>query len=333
MPFAMILLLSLFSLPLSCADKVSFDFDHSNLDACLQIPASMGDQAVLRSVLTSCKGASDIETIHRTVSMLRGYGYDDKLAYAWRSPEEVVKSRKTSSCADFGITAAALLRLNGIPAVIVKSMDVDWIWAFKSKSPTLTEWKGHVFLEVFLDGKWCLLDPVQGIIYRNYNNNARIFPGNRFAYHKGLDPKEMVMSLQWEEWKRQTTEYFISLDESLLPVPPGTTLLPSALILAHNPGYVSLQQLAIDQGFTIIGTTNTDFERHFSTFGEGAIFIEKGLEQNASLADMLNKFFPTWKQKYKRGVSSQRLDYGKIQIYIIDTTKLKNRNSLPRSLN
>jgi hypothetical protein len=28
----------------------------------------------------------------------------------------------------------------------------------------------------------------------------------------------MILSLQWEEWKRQTEAYFRDLDESLLPV-------------------------------------------------------------------------------------------------------------------
>ena len=88
--------------------------------------------------------------------------------------------------------ARQLLRSAGIPAVWVKTMDVEWIWDFKKKRP-FGSWSGHVFLEIYLDGKWVLLDPGASRIYVDYSPHSRILPGNRFAYHKGSDPRQMVM--------------------------------------------------------------------------------------------------------------------------------------------
>src|SRR6185312_7820816 len=98
---------------------------------------------------------------------------------------------------DQGIVCCALLRAAGIPTVWVKSMDVPWIWDFKKGRP-FEVWSGHAFLEIYLDRKWVLLDPGAKLIYTEYSPNMRILPGNRFAYHKGSDPKQMVTSLQWE---------------------------------------------------------------------------------------------------------------------------------------
>jgi hypothetical protein len=60
---------------------------------------------------------------------------------------------------------------------------------------------------------------------------------NRFAYDKGNDPKAMVMSLQWEEWKRQTEACFRDLDESLLPVDSGEVmdLGVTAFVAGNSP--------------------------------------------------------------------------------------------------
>ena len=111
----------------------------------------------------------------------------------------------------------ALMKAAGVPAVWVKTMDVPWIWDLKKERP-FESWSGHVFLEVYLDEQWMLLDPGAKQIYQNCSTESRILPGNRFAYHKGNDPQQMIMSLQWEPWKEQTKSYFARLDGSLLPV-------------------------------------------------------------------------------------------------------------------
>ena len=129
----------------------------------------------------------------------------------WRNYDDVVCESCYGGCADQAIVCGVLLKSAGIPAVWVKTMDLDWIWDFKKKRK-FKSWSGHVFLEVYLDDQWVLLDPGAAKTYENYSPKSRILPGNRLAYHKGNDPQAMVMSLQWEQWKDQTASYFDGLD-------------------------------------------------------------------------------------------------------------------------
>jgi len=121
-------------------------------------------------------------------------------------------------------------------------MDITWIRDFKRNQP-FTTWSGHVFLEVYVDNCWMLLDPGGKRIYKNYSPKALILPGGRYAYDKGDTPKMMVMSLQWDQWKKQTTDYFTKFDESLLPVDDTQSVLLKpfqAFIIGNAPHYKKL---------------------------------------------------------------------------------------------
>ena len=98
--------------------------------------------------------------------------------------------RITASAAEFCSVSA------GIPVVWVKTMDVAWIWDFKQGRP-FTSWSGHVFLEVFVDGKWSLLNPGgNNLLPAIIRPRCGFCPVQRFAYDKGNDPKAMIMLSQ-----------------------------------------------------------------------------------------------------------------------------------------
>jgi hypothetical protein len=99
-------------------------------------------------------------------------------------------------------------------------MDADWIRRFRTIGET-DKWSGHVFLEVFFDGRWHLLNATQMELTDNSDQNARIVPGNRYAYDKGPNPFELPLSADWERWKIQTRAYFCKFDLSKLPVAQG----------------------------------------------------------------------------------------------------------------
>jgi hypothetical protein len=146
---------------------------------------------------------------------------------------------------------------------------------FQKKRP-FNSWSGHVFLEIYLDGKWVLLDPGASRIYVDYSPKSRTLPGNRFAYHKGNDPKRMVMSLQWDEWKRQTTCFFHDLDESLLPVDTKSfqDVRPKCFIIANSPYYQFVSELVRQSGATLGRSFNTDYEKYLPMAKGNVIFVE-----------------------------------------------------------
>lgn len=227
----------------------------------LSWPDTLGDREAISNQALALKGESDPASLRNVVSWMKAHlSVDAEKAYAWRNFDDVTREGCFGGCADQAIVCGVLLKAVGIPAVWVKTMDVAWIWDFKNGRP-FQSWSGHVFLEVYIDRKWQLLDAGAGVLYGDYHPEARILPGNRFAYDKGNDPRTMILSLQWEEWKAQTESYFRTLDEALLPVDVagGKGMNPEAWIAGNSPYYQAMTQMAIDAGFKVRKSFNTDF--------------------------------------------------------------------------
>ena len=273
----------------------SVDFiDYSNPDRYLEIADSLGDQDEIISNALKLKDNSDFITIRNVLNWMESnLKYDPDRAYTWRNFEDAIKDKTYGGCADQGIVCGVLLKGAGIPVIWIKTMDVSWIWDFK-KGRKFESWSGHVFLEVYVDGKWMLLDPRAKMIYKDYSQKTRILPGNRFAYHKGNDPKEMIMSLQWEQWKEQTRTYFENLDDSLLPVDSegGTSLLPQAYVVGNSPYYQFIMALAQKQGITVAKSFNTGYDEFLPRAKGNILIIETHDGVPIVSVNVLEDYFP-----------------------------------------
>ena len=144
--------------------------------------------------------------------------------YEWRDFDRLVRDGNYGGCADYSVVFGSLARACGIPTVWVKTLDADWIREYKTHGTEGT-WSGHVFLEIFLHDRWLLLDDTQLVLYEEYDPKMRILPGNRYAYDKGGDPFDLVLSSRWELWKKETRAYFRDFDLSKLPVGKGKDLV------------------------------------------------------------------------------------------------------------
>jgi hypothetical protein len=74
---------------------------------------------------------------------------------------------------------------------------------------------GHVYLEIFLKRRWRLLDATQDQLFDEYDSSQRLLPGQsveRYAYDKGGNARELVLSLDWEPWKEETKAFFRGFD-------------------------------------------------------------------------------------------------------------------------
>ncbi|MBN2180760.1 MAG: transglutaminase domain-containing protein [Sedimentisphaerales bacterium] len=268
--------------------------DYSAPAGYLEIAASLGNREYIISQAQELKGSSDIATIRNILSWMdRNLKYDPDIAYSWRNFDDVIKEKTYGGCADQGIVCGVLLKGADIPVVWVKTMDVSWIWDFK-KGRKFESWSGHVFLEVYVEGKWMLLNPGAKMIYREYTPKMRILPGNRFAYHKGNDPKEMIMSLQWEQWKEQTSTYFRDMDESLLPVDSagGTSISPQAYVVGNSPYYQVITQMAKERGLTVPISFNTKYDEYLPQARGNFLLIETHSGVPIVPVNVLEKYFP-----------------------------------------
>lgn len=280
--------------------------DYANPQAYLEWPDTLGDRDAILDQARTLKGDSDLASIQNVLAWMKdNLSYESEKAYAWRNYDDVVREGAYGGCADQAIVCGALLKGVGIPAVWVKSMDVAWIWDFKKGRP-FKSWSGHVFLEVWVDQKWQLLDPGAETIYGDYRPEARILPGNRFAYDKGNDPQAMIMSLQWEEWKKQTELYFGSVDETLLPVDVagGKGVTPGVWIAGNSPYYQAMTQMAWDAGLTVRKSFNTEFATFLPQARGHTLIVETQSGVPIVPIDLLEKHFPGCAEAIEQGKES-----------------------------
>ena len=112
---------------------------------------------------------------------------------AKQSAQEIFTNRRLSGCNDWGILLTSLLRNLGYPVVFMNAAGIEW--AKRYSEDTSIDFMGHTFLEIYVDGKWIVMDSVTGEYIEDYDFNDPIIPipkkrpGEKgyFVYQKGLD--------------------------------------------------------------------------------------------------------------------------------------------------
>ena len=250
--------------------KPSLDeIDYAHPEKYLALAPPLADPRPLAALASPLKGESDRKSVERIARWFDGTIRIGEEARLNRNAQEIASDRFVTGCAEHSILFGSLARAVGIPTVWVKTMDVDWIREYAAAPGSIRDTRGHVFLEMFLDGKWRLVDPVQKIVYDDYDPRLRILPGNRLAYDKGSDPFALPLSSMGERWTHQTLAYFAGYDVSALPVGRGASLttdadasaLPGPVFIAGDNPYVGrLSRRLESQGVKVAATFNHNFE-------------------------------------------------------------------------
>ncbi|MHC4621531.1 MAG: transglutaminase domain-containing protein [Planctomycetota bacterium] len=108
---------------------------------------------------------------------------------------ELVEKRVLGGCHDHSLALASVLRAYGFPAVMVDTAGIQWALDYQQgKRKSLS---GHVFLEVFVEGKWILICPTSGRYIEDYDPSNPVIPMTTtietvgyYALLKGLDPAD-----------------------------------------------------------------------------------------------------------------------------------------------
>jgi len=241
--------------------------DHANPQAHLALSPQVGDAARIRSLASQLKADTPAGTLAAIYQwMHRNLKHDERAAYKWRTLDEMLADRSYGGCADHAVVFGTLARAAGIPAIWVKTMDVDWIRELRAAPDSVESWRGHVYLEVHLDGRWQLLDASAMRLYPSYDPNARFLPDERFAYDKGDDPYALVLSCRWELWKEQTRRYFLALDPSVLPWSDAVDLLARwrLWIAGNRPFYRYAEEAGERLGYHVERTFNTNWSTNLA---------------------------------------------------------------------
>jgi hypothetical protein len=241
----------------------SFDrIDYSNPKAYLFLNDKMGSRDLIMLAAKTIEGSTPEKTLLAIHNWIESrFSYKADYFSEWRTFDQMLVDGQQGGCAQYSVLFGSLARACGIPTVWVKTLDADWIRGFRTKG-TEGSWNGHVFLEVFIHDRWMLLDDTQLILYEDYDPKMRILPGNRYAYDKGGDPYELVLSSRWELWKKQVRANFSDFDLSKLPVGNGADLLHDTIANSGNTPITNSSNLKYPAVFAFYSEKNSEGARH-----------------------------------------------------------------------
>lgn len=106
-----------------------------------------------------------------------------------RTAEELFKEKTLGGCADYALAQVALFRAVGIPAQVVLTANAAWMQSYKQNDLVITA--GHVFIEVYLENRWHLVDPTYRFLYPHYDRTSNNYPRGEYFVMHGKDYWEL----------------------------------------------------------------------------------------------------------------------------------------------
>jgi len=107
--------------------------------------------------------------------------------------EQLLDNRNLSGCSDSVLVYSAVARYLGYPTIMVDAAGLER--AEKFKLGMTTGFSGHVFVEVYIDPSWILIDPTSGKFIREYDASNPVIPittgGETIGYYALLKGKDM----------------------------------------------------------------------------------------------------------------------------------------------
>ena len=154
------------------------------------------------------KGKTPEGTLAQIVRWVgRNLRSDATKAKTFRGVDQILADGTVGGDADQALVIGVLARAAGIPAVWVKTLEEDWIKEQARKQKPIEDPVGGTFLEVFLAGRWQLLDHQRAGLYEDYDVKERRLPRGHLAYDKGGDPYALVLSSRFDLWRGQLQDY------------------------------------------------------------------------------------------------------------------------------
>lgn len=130
------------------------------------------------------KDLSTVQKIFRWTSQNLRYGPGEKFG---RTSAQIIGSRIATGCTDYGLAFATLARGKGITTVFAQAARIDWIEDLVSGSPQANMIRGHILVEVLVDGEWYLVDSTAGKLFLGYDKNIPSLCDGYYAFAKSIE--------------------------------------------------------------------------------------------------------------------------------------------------
>jgi hypothetical protein len=89
--------------------------------------------------------------------------------------DQLLTDRKLGGCHDHGLVYAAAARELGYPALMARTVSIAWVKQVQAGEQV--PYVGHVFVEVYLNGRWVLIDSTNGwYVEEDYDPGDPVIP-------------------------------------------------------------------------------------------------------------------------------------------------------------
>lgn len=95
---------------------------------------------------------------------------------------DILQSKELAGCHDHAILAASILRKYGFPVVMVDATGIQFSMDYPDKTKMFS---GHVFVEIYLQNRWILVDSTSGDYILDYDVKNPVIPVTKSVESKG----------------------------------------------------------------------------------------------------------------------------------------------------
>lgn len=162
--------------------------EYSNLDVYLQTGTQTSETSKIKKMASRVNDKKDMTTlqeIFREVQAVGGFkgGNPEKFS---KTVDQIIDDGLTG-CTDYGLVFAALTRAKGIPTVFVQAARIDWIEDLVKNRNQQNMIRGHILVEVYLQGEWYLVDSTAGKVYLDYDRNNFSLDDGYYVFAKSIE--------------------------------------------------------------------------------------------------------------------------------------------------
>ena len=252
-------------------DRVAYDNPKSCIATIPAMDVGQRTQGIARQL---SGGAANITTLGKILRWVdRNLRLRKGAQPKWRGMDIMIQDSYVASDGDRAYAIGGFARASGIPAAWVKTVSTDWLLRAKAGSP-ISAGDTWTFLEVHLDGRWQLFDPVNAKLYDNYDRSRRLLPGGYLAYDKGADPHALVLDNRPALFREQLDRLVAGFDKRRLPWSTSRDVLAPwrVYVTGQSGGATYAKEAARTLGFSVEAAFDSKWDANLAR-ARGATLI------------------------------------------------------------